>query len=60
MIPHAAILNKAKDRKFAADPDHAPNEDYHDIVDQLEKEGEWEVQRVPEPYIEVKNKYGRI
>ena len=38
----------------------APNEDYHDIVDQLEKEGEWEVHRVPEPYVEVKNKYGRI
>ena len=59
MIPHAAILNKAKDRKFEADPDQAPTEDYHDIVNQLEKEGEWEVHRVPEPYVEVKNKYGR-
>jgi heterodisulfide reductase subunit B len=60
VIPHAAILNKAKDRKYVHDPAFAPNEDYHDIVDQLEKEGEWEVQRVPEPYVEVKNKYGRI
>ncbi len=59
MIPHSAIINKAKDRQFTRDPSAAPNEDYHDIVDQLEKEGEWEVQRVPEPYIEVTNKYGR-
>ena len=55
MIPHSAILGKAKDRKFEHDPVFAPNEDYHDIVDQLEKEGEWEVARVPEPYVEVKN-----
>ncbi len=60
MIPHSALFNQPKDRVFVADPDQAPTEDYHDIIFQLEKEGEWEVQRVPEPYIEVKNKYGRI
>ena len=60
MIPHSAIFDKAKDRKFVHSPELAPNEDYHDIVDQLERDGEWEVQRVPEPYIEVKHKYGRI
>ncbi len=59
MIPHQAIMNKAKDRKFERNPDLAPNADYHDLVDQLEKDGEWEVQRVPEPYIEVQTKFGR-
>jgi len=60
LIPHSALFNKPKDREFVVDPSRAPTEDYHEIVDQLEKEGEWEVQRVPEPYVEVKNKYGRI
>jgi len=59
MIPHSAILNKAKDRKYVMDPDQAPTEDYHDAIFQLEKDGEWEVQRVPEPFIEVDNRYGR-
>ena len=27
MIPHSAILNKAKDRKYVVDPDLAPTED---------------------------------
>lgn len=49
----------AKDRKFEL-PENPPTEDYHDLLDQLEKEGEIIVQRVPEPYIEVKTKYGRI
>ena len=59
MIPHSAIFNKAKDRKFSFDPDAAPTEDVHDALFRLEKEGEWEVQRVPEPYIEVVTKFGR-
>lgn len=59
MIPHSALFNRAKDREFKVDPKQAPTEDYHDILFQLEKEGEWEVQRVPEPYVEVDNKYGR-
>ena len=59
MIPHKALFSKAKDRQFVRDPANAPTEDYHDAIFQLEKEGEWEVQRVPEPYIEVETKYGR-
>lgn len=60
MIPHSALFNKPKDREFAVDPTNAPTVDYHDAIFELEKEGEWEVQRVPEPYVEVKNKFGRI
>jgi len=59
VIPHSALFNKAKDRKFVADPAEAPNEDFHDRLFELEKEGEWEVHRVPEPYVEVLTKYGR-
>ena len=59
MIPHNAILNKAKDRKYTPDPGEAPTEDYHEAVRELEKDGEWEVQRVPEPYVEVETKFGR-
>lgn len=51
---------KAVDRKFEADPDKAPTEDIRDAVLQLEKEGEWIVPRVPEPFMEEKTKYGRI
>ena len=50
---------KAADRKFEADPNNAPTEDIRDAIFQLEKEGEWEVIRVPEPYMEVKTKFGR-
>ncbi|RMF70553.1 MAG: heterodisulfide reductase subunit B [Calditrichaeota bacterium] len=59
-IPVHEVIKPAKERGFKWDPDEAPTEDYHDAIFQLEKEGEWEVQRVPEPYIEVENKYGRI
>ncbi len=59
MIPQEAVVKPAKDRTFTRDPKNAPTEDYHDIIFQLEKEGEWIVQRVPEPYIEVETKYGR-
>ena len=59
MIPAEALVKKAKDREFVRDPANAPTEDFHDIIFQLEKEGEWEVQRVPEPYIELETKYGR-
>jgi heterodisulfide reductase subunit B len=60
VIPHSAIFNQAKDRSFELDPAMAPNEDYHDILDRLEREGEWVVHRVPRPWVEEKNKYGRI
>ncbi len=51
---------KAADRKFEADPDKAPKEDLREELFQLEKEGELEVIRVPDNYIELKTKYGRI
>jgi heterodisulfide reductase subunit B len=56
---HLPIM-KAVDRKFEANPDEAPTEDIRDAVLQLEKEGEWIVPRVPEPFMEEKTKYGRI
>ena len=59
MIPHKGLFSKAKDRRFVRDPKEAPTEDYHDAIFRLEKDGEWEVQRVPEPYIEVETRYGR-
>ena len=37
-----------------------PTEDYREHLLELEKEGELEVQRVPEPYVEVETKFGRI
>ncbi|MCI0443728.1 heterodisulfide reductase subunit B [bacterium] len=58
-IPIQELIKPAKERGFKWDPNDAPTEDYHDAIFQLEKEGEWEVQRVPEPYIEVETKYGR-
>lgn len=51
---------KAVDRKFEANPDEAPTEDIRDAVLQLGKEGEWIVPRVPEPFMEVKTKFGRV
>jgi len=51
---------KAEDRKFTADPANAPKDDLRDELFQLEKEGELEVIRVPENYMELKTKYGRI
>ncbi len=59
-IPVHEVIKPASERGFKWDPNEAPTEDYHDAIFQLEKEGEWEVQRVPEPYIEVETKYGRI
>ena len=36
-----------------------PTEDYREQLFALEKAGELEVQRVPEPYVELETKYGR-
>ncbi len=36
-----------------------PTEDYRELLFELEVKGELEVQRVPEPYVEVETKYGR-
>ncbi|MDE3075507.1 MAG: heterodisulfide reductase subunit B [Chloroflexota bacterium] len=46
-------------RVFTRDPKFAPTEDVHDLIFELEAKGEWIVQRVPEPYVEVETKYGR-
>ena len=54
-IPIHEVVKPAKERGFKWDPNDAPTEDYHDQIFELEKQGEWEVQRVPEPYIEVEN-----
>ncbi|MDR7618047.1 MAG: heterodisulfide reductase-related iron-sulfur binding cluster [Armatimonadota bacterium] len=44
---------------FRQDPDLPVPEDVRERVLELEAEGEWVVQRVPEPYAEVPTKYGR-
>ncbi len=59
-IPLSVVTQGAKNRKFEWDTENAPTEDYHEVLLQLEREGEIEIQRVPEPYIEVQTKYGRI
>ena len=48
-----------KERLFQRDPDLPLPEDIRERVFELEEEGEWIVQRVPEPYVEVPTKYGR-
>ncbi len=53
-------VSKASERIFKIDPDTAPTHDIREELFQLEKEGELEVIRVPEPYMEVKTKFGRI
>lgn len=55
-IPVEAILRKKE--RFERDPDTVP-EDFHEELFRLEEEGEWIVDRVPEPYVEVPTKYGR-
>jgi heterodisulfide reductase subunit B len=57
MIPYDAVTTKSS-RRFERQAEYAP-EDFHERVLELEAEGEWIVQRVPEPYVEVMTKYGR-
>ncbi len=49
---------KASMREFVRKGD-PPTEDYRELLFELEAKGEIEVQRVPEPYVEVETKYGR-
>lgn len=42
------------------DPANAPTEDIRELLFDLEDAGELTVQRVPEPYVEVMTKYGRM
>jgi heterodisulfide reductase subunit B1 len=51
-----AAVNK---RTFVRDPSKAPTRDVKERVFELEAKGEWIVQRVPEPFVEVETKYGR-
>ena len=57
IIPYDAV-NTSSSRKFERMAEYAP-EDFHKHLFELEAEGEWIVQRVPEPYVEVMTKYGR-
>jgi heterodisulfide reductase subunit B len=51
---------KAADRKPTIDPANAPKEDLREELFQLEKEGELEIIRVPDNYVELPTKYGRM
>ena len=55
-IPVEALLKKKE--RFERDPDTRPH-DFHEELFEIEARGEWIVQRVPEPYVEVNTKYGR-
>jgi len=57
MINESAPL-KASDRTFKK-PAKPPTEDCRELLFELEAAGELEVQRVPEPFVEVDTKYGR-
>ncbi|MBK8920927.1 MAG: heterodisulfide reductase subunit B [Saprospirales bacterium] len=54
---HLPVIS-AKDREFHL-PDEPPTEDHHEALEELEREGEIIIQRIPEPYIEVQTKFGR-
>lgn len=46
------------ERNFVRDEDFIPR-DFHEIVFEIEAQGDWIVHRVPDDYIEVQTKYGR-
>ena len=53
-----AVPLKASKREFIR-KGKPPTEDYRELLFELEAKGELEIQRVPEPYVEVETKYGR-
>ncbi len=53
-------ITKASDRHFKINPNDAPVKDLREELFQLEKEGELEVIRVPDNYVELMTKYGRM
>jgi len=55
-IPVEALLKKKA--RFQRDPERVP-EDFHEELFRIEDEGDWIVDRVPEPYVEAPTKYGR-
>lgn len=52
-------LDSIKRTPFRLDGEEPPTRDMREMLFELEEAGELIVQRVPEPYIEVTNKYGR-
>ncbi|MCH8927087.1 MAG: heterodisulfide reductase subunit B [Candidatus Marinimicrobia bacterium] len=54
-----SVIPKVSMRKFER-TEAPPTEDYREKLFELEKAGEIEVIRVPEPYVEVETKYGRL
>lgn len=60
LIPAEALIKPASKREFRRSPENAPTEDTRERVFELERQGEWIVHRVPEPYIELMTKYGRM
>ena len=56
-IPVEALLKKKEN--FQRDPDRLPH-DFREEVFHLEEQGEWIVQRAPDPLVEVPTKYGRL
>ncbi|HET7641419.1 MAG TPA: hypothetical protein VFK47_22105, partial [Ktedonobacteraceae bacterium] len=46
-------------RVFQRDPANAPTEDIREKLFELEAQGEWIVQRVPDDHMEVMTRYGR-
>ncbi len=55
-IPVQALITKKQ--TYKRDEHHTP-EDFHDELFRLEEQGEWIVDRVPEPFIEENTKYDR-
>jgi heterodisulfide reductase subunit B len=53
-------ITKASGRHFKIDPNDAPVKDLREELFQLEKEGELEIQRVPDNYVELMTKFGRM
>ena len=56
-IPVQELLKKKE--HFERDPDRLPH-DFRDEVFALEEQGEWIVQRAPDPIVEVPTKYGYL
>ena len=52
--------SSSKKPRVKKDPLKAPTEDIREKLFELEEQGEWIVQKVPEPYAEVETKFGRI
>ena len=54
------VVSTNKKPRVKKNPLNAPTEDIRAKLFELEEQGEWIVQKVPEPYAEVETKYGRI